>query len=42
MASSLYEAIERKVGYGRLRDDVYGKGINTIAKEKLVRESQCL
>ena len=36
-----YEAIERKVGYGRLRDDGYGKGLNTITKEKLVRESQC-
>ena len=36
-----YEAIERKVGYGRLRDDGYGKGLNTITKEKLARESQC-
>lgn len=36
-----YESIERQVGYGRLRDDGYGKGLNTITKEKLVREGQC-
>ena len=36
-----YEAIEKRVGYGRMRDDRYGKGLNTITKEKLARESEC-
>ena len=27
-----------EVDYGRLRDDKYGKGLNTITKEKLERE----
>ena len=30
-----------EVDYGRLRDDKYGKGLNTITKEKLEREKQC-
>ena len=31
-----------EVNYGRLRDDRYGKGLNTITREKLDRERQCL
>ena len=30
-----------EVNYGRLRDDKYGKGLNTITKEKLEREKKC-
>ena len=30
-----------EVDYGRLRDDKYGKGLNTITKEMLEREKQC-
>ena len=30
-----------EVDYGRLRDDKYGKGLNTITKEKLEREKKC-
>ena len=31
-----------EIDYGRLRDDRYGKGLNTITREKLAREKQCL
>ena len=30
-----------EVDYGRLRDDRYGKGLNTIWKERLLREKDC-
>ena len=30
-----------EVDYGRLRDDRYGKGLNTITSEKLEREKKC-
>ena len=30
-----------EVNYGRLRDDRYGKGLNTITKEKLERDKKC-
>ena len=30
-----------EVDYERLRDDRYGKGLNTIAAEKLEREKKC-
>ena len=30
-----------EVNYGRLRDDRYGKGLNTIWKERLLREEDC-
>tara|TARA_B100000085_G_C18112070_1_gene337619 strand:+ start:70 stop:444 length:375 start_codon:yes stop_codon:yes gene_type:complete len=30
-----------EVDYGRLRDDRYGKGLNTIWKERLLREEDC-
>ena len=30
-----------EVDYGRLRDDRYGKGLNTITREKLEREKKC-
>ena len=30
-----------EVDYGRLRNDKYGKGLNTITKEKLEREKKC-
>ena len=36
-----FEAIERKVGYFRMRDDGYGKGFHTITKDRLARESEC-
>ena len=38
---SQFEALERKLGYFRLRNDRYGKGFNTIMKEKLAREAEC-
>ena len=31
-----------EVNYGRLRDDKYGKGLNTITKEQLEREKECM
>jgi len=31
-----------EVNYGRLRDDKYGKGLNTITKEQLEREKKCM
>ena len=30
------------VNYGRIRDDRYGKGLNTITREQLEREKKCL
>ena len=30
-----------EVTYGRIRDDGYGKGLNTITKEMLEREKKC-
>ena len=30
-----------EVTYGRIRDDKYGKGLNTITKEMLEREKKC-
>ena len=30
-----------EVDYGRLRDDRYGKGLNTITREELEREKKC-
>ena len=36
-----FEAIERKVGYFRMRDDRYGKGFHAITKERLAREAEC-
>ena len=30
-----------EVDYGRLTDDRYGKGLNTITREKLEREKKC-
>ena len=36
-----FEAIERKVGYFRMRDDKYGKGFHAITKERLAREAEC-
>ena len=38
---SKFEALERKLGYFRLRNDRYGKGFNTIMKERLAREAEC-
>ena len=38
---SEFEALERKLGYFRLRNDRYGKGFNTIMKEQLAREAEC-
>lgn len=40
---SVFNRIRRQpeVNYGRLRDDKYGKGLNTITKEKLEREKKC-
>ena len=38
---SEFEAIERKVGYFRMRDDRYGKGFHAITKERLAREAEC-
>ena len=32
---------QSEVDYGRLRDDRYGKGLNTITREKLEREKKC-
>ena len=33
--------IQAEVTYGRIRDDKYGKGLNTITKEQLEREKKC-
>tara|TARA_B100001063_G_scaffold209091_1_gene205897 strand:+ start:109 stop:471 length:363 start_codon:yes stop_codon:yes gene_type:complete len=33
--------IQAEVTYGRIRDDRYGKGLNTITKEQLEREKKC-
>ena len=38
---SEFEALERKLGYFRLRNDRYGKDFNTIMKEQLAREAEC-
>ena len=38
---SEFEAIERKVGYFRMRNDRYGKGFHAITKQRLAREAQC-
>ena len=38
---SEFEALERKLGYFRFRNDSYGKGYNTIMKEQLAREAEC-
>ena len=38
---SEFEAIERKVGYFRMRDDRYGKGFHAITKDRLAREAEC-
>ena len=38
---SEFEALERKLGYFRLRTDRYGEGFNTIMKEQLAREAEC-
>ena len=38
---SEFEAIERKVGYFRMRDDGYGKGFHAITKDRLAREAEC-
>ena len=38
---SEFEALERKLGYFRLRNDRYGKGFNAIMKEQLAREAEC-
>ncbi len=38
---SEFEALEKKLGYFRLRNDRYGKGFNTIMKEQLAREAEC-
>lgn len=32
---------QSEVTYGRIRDDKYGKGLNTITKEMLGREKKC-
>ena len=32
---------QAEVTYGRIRDDGYGKGLNTITKEMLEREKKC-
>ena len=32
---------QAEVTYGRIRDDKYGKGLNTITKEMLEREKKC-
>ena len=36
-----FEAIEKRVGYFRMRDDRYGKGFHGITKERLAREAEC-
>ena len=33
--------MQAEVTYGRIRDDRYGKGLNTITKEMLEREKKC-
>lgn len=40
---SEFRRIDRQaeVTYGRIRDDKYGKGLNTITKEMLEREKKC-
>ena len=38
---SKFEAIEREVGYFRMRDDRYGKGFHAITKDRLAREAEC-
>ena len=38
---SEFEAIERKVGYFRMRNDRYGKGFHAITKQRLDREALC-
>ena len=38
---SEFEAIERKVGYFRMRNDRYGKGFHAITKDRLAREAEC-
>ena len=38
---SEFEALERKLGYFRLRNNRYGKGFNTIMTEQLAREAEC-
>ena len=37
----MYVYVDPEADYGRLRDDRYGKGLNTITKEKLEREKKC-
>ena len=38
---SEFEALERKLGYFRFRNDRYGKGYNTIIEEKFARDAEC-
>ena len=33
--------IEKLVGVGRFQDDMHGKGLNRITRERLEREEQC-